>query len=119
LKPLSSSVVAEAAMPILFWDVETRSALDLGIAGAWRYASDPSTEVLCVGFAVDDGEPQIWIPGKPIPEPFVATAGDSSWSAVAHNYQFERAIATRILGPRHRFANSTRATVLLHDIGAG
>jgi DNA polymerase bacteriophage-type len=103
LKPFSSSVVAEAAMPILFWDVETRSALDLGIAGAWRYASDPSTEVLCLGFAVDHGEPQTWIPGNPNPEPFVAAAADSSWTAVAHNYQFERAIATRILEPRHRF----------------
>ena len=67
-----------AAMPILFWDVETRSALDLRIAGAWRYASDPSTEVLCLGFAVDDGEPQIWIPGKPDPEAFVAAASDST-----------------------------------------
>jgi DNA polymerase len=90
-----------AAMPNLFWDAETRSALDLGIAGAWRYAGDPSTEVLCVGFAVDDGEPQIWIPGEPIPEPFIAAVRDSSWRAVAHNYQFERAIATRILEPRH------------------
>jgi DNA polymerase len=93
--------MATPAMPILFWDVETRSVLDLGIAGAWRYASDPSTEVLCVGFAVDDGEPQIWIPGKPCPEPLAAAASDSSWRAVAHNYLFERAIATRILEPRH------------------
>ena len=95
--------MATTAMPILFWDVETRSAADLGFAGAWRYASDPSTETLCVGFAVDDGEPQIWIAGKPCPEPFVAAASDSSWRVVAHNYQFERAIATRILEPRHGF----------------
>src|SRR5262245_13464379 len=88
-------------MPILFWDVETRSTLDLGIAGAWRYASDSNTEVLCVGFAVDDGTPQIWIPGEPLAEPWIAAANDSSWLAVAHNYQFERAIATRILEPRY------------------
>jgi DNA polymerase len=94
-------MMTAAAMPILFWDVETRSALDLGVAGAWRYASDPSTEVLCVGFAVDDSEPKIWIPGEPIPEPFIAAARDSSWRVVAHNYQFERAIATRILEPRY------------------
>src|SRR5215831_14016955 len=93
-------------MPDLIWDGETRSVADLEIAGAWRYASDPSTEVMCVGYAIDDGdlgERQIWLPGQPIPEPFVAAARDTSWNAVAHNYQFERAIATRILEPRHGF----------------
>ena len=77
-------------MPILFWDVETRSALDLGIAGAWRYASDPSTEVLCVGFAVDDGEPQIWIPGEARSQnrsspPLVILAGAQSRTIISSN----------------------------------
>ncbi|PWT77742.1 MAG: hypothetical protein C5B58_16335 [Acidobacteria bacterium] len=88
-------------MPILFWDVETRSTLDLEIAGAWRYAGEISTEVLCVGYAVNDDEPQIWIPGESIPQVFITAAADPSWRAVAHYYQFERAIATCILEPRH------------------
>jgi DNA polymerase len=87
-------------MPHLFFDIETRSTVNLEIAGAWRYASDPTTEVLCLAYAVDDGDPQIWAPGDPIPESFITAAADSSWHVVAHNYQFERAITTRILTPR-------------------
>src|SRR5262245_27276749 len=87
-------------MPTLFFDIETRSAVNLEVAGAWRYAADPTTEVLCVGYAVDDGDPQIWLPGDPLPQPFIAAAADTSWKAVAHNSQFDRAIATRILTPR-------------------
>jgi DNA polymerase len=87
-------------MPYLFFDIETRSTVNLEIAGAWRYARDPTTEVLCLAYAVDDGDPQIWTPGDPIPEAFIAAAADSSWRVVAHNYQFERAVSTRILTPR-------------------
>jgi Toprim domain/CHC2 zinc finger len=83
----------------LFWDVETRSTVNLEIAGAWHYASAPSSEVLCLAYAVDDGDPRIWIPGDPIPEAFITAAADPSWRVVAHNYQFERAITTRILTP--------------------
>jgi hypothetical protein len=88
-------------MPTLFWDIETRSTVSLETAGAWRYASDPTTEVLCVGYAVDDGDPQIWIPDNPIPEAFITAAADPGWRVVAHNYQFERAIAAHILRPRY------------------
>jgi len=90
-------------MPTLFWDFETRSTVSLENAGAWRYAADPSTEVLCVGFAVDDDEPQIWIPRQPVPEEIIAAASDPGWNVVAHNFMFERAIATRILTPRFGF----------------
>ena len=89
------------AMPVIFWDFETRSTLALGTAGDWRYAADPTTEVLCVGFAIDDADPEIWTSGQPIPQAFITAASDPSWSIVAHNYGFERAIATRILEPRY------------------
>src|SRR5262249_53685312 len=87
-------------MPILFWDIETRSCVNLETAGAWRYASDPTTEVLCIGYAVDDGDSQIWVPGAPVPDAFTTAAKDPDWRIVAHNHQFERAIATCILTPR-------------------
>jgi DNA polymerase len=86
-------------MPILFWDAETRSAASLEDAGAWRYAADPSTEVLCVGYAVGDADVQIWTPGQAIPAEFIAAAKDPTWCVVAHNFMFERAILTRILQP--------------------
>jgi hypothetical protein len=82
-------------MTTLFFDIETRSTVDLTAAGAWHYAADASTEVLCVGYAVDDGEPQVWIPGDSIPEAFITAT-----SVVAHNFMFERAITTHILTPR-------------------
>jgi DNA polymerase bacteriophage-type len=83
---------------MLFFDIETRSIVNLETAGAWRYASDSTTDVLCVGYAVDDGDPRIWIPGDPIPEALITAAADP-WYVVAHNYQFERAISTCILTP--------------------
>jgi hypothetical protein len=87
-------------MPVIFWDIETRSTLALETVGAWRYAT-ATTEVLCIGFAVDEAEPEIWTPGQPIPPAFVAAAADPSWLIVAHNYAFERAIEMRILTPRY------------------
>ena len=88
-------------MPVIFWDIETRSTLALETAGAWRYASDATTEVLCVGFAIDDADPEIWTPGQPIPPAFITAAADPNWLIVAHNYAFERTIETRILAPRY------------------
>src|SRR5262249_57361385 len=90
-------------MPIVFWDVETRSTVSLEDAGAWRYAADPTTEVLSVGYAIDDGDPQIWIPGQELPEDLISAARDDSSNWIAHNAMFERAIATRILTPRCGF----------------
>jgi DNA polymerase len=88
-------------MPVLFRDVETRSAVDLKATGAHRYAADPTTEVLCIGYAVDDGPADIWIPGQPIPAPFVEAARNPDWLVIAHNDAFERAIEEHILTPRH------------------
>src|SRR5262249_4902698 len=85
----------------LFRDIETRSAVRLDQCGAWRYAADPTTEVMCVGYAIDDGPVQIWTPGQPIPEEFLAAARDPNWLVVAHNDQFETAIEERLLHPRY------------------
>ena len=73
-------------------DVETRSTLDLKKVGAARYAADPTTDVWCVAWCVDDGPVQLWIPGDPVP----AEIADAS-EVVAHNAGFERAIFRHIL----------------------
>lgn len=44
-------------------DFETRSRADLKKVGAFRYANDPSTEILCVAISKDDEEPVLWAPG--------------------------------------------------------
>jgi DNA polymerase len=87
-------------MPILFRDIETRSVLNLAKVGSWRYAADPSTEVLCVGFAIDAAPAKIWTPDQPIPPEFFEAARDPRWLVAAHNDAFERAIEELVLTPR-------------------
>jgi DNA polymerase len=43
-------------------DYETRSHCDLPKCGGWRYAFDPTTEILCIGIAEEEGEPVVWTP---------------------------------------------------------
>jgi DNA polymerase len=87
-------------MPVLHRDFESRSAIDLTAVGARRYAADVSTEVLCIGYAVDDGPVQIWTSAQPIPEAFHEAARDPAWIVVAHNDGFETAVEELVLGPR-------------------
>ena len=91
-------------MPKLFWDIETRSGANLHDCGAYVYAIDPTTEPLCLVYAVDDNEPQLWLPADPPPVEFTCVAADpESWKLVAHNYDFERAMLENMLVPRFRF----------------
>lgn len=46
---------------ILHLDYETYSDADLRKVGAFRYANDPSTVILCAAIALNDGEPLTWI----------------------------------------------------------
>jgi DNA polymerase len=87
-------------MPDFYYDCETRSAADLKVVGAHVYAANVTTEVLCVGFAVDDGPVEIWTPGQPIPEPAIEAARNPDWRAIAHNAGFDRQIVERILHPQ-------------------
>ncbi len=53
---------------MLFLDFETRSTVDLGKCGADVYSKHPSTEILCMGYAFDEGPIEIWTPKSE--EPF-------------------------------------------------
>jgi hypothetical protein len=91
-------------MPTLYLDIETRSAANLRDCGAYIYAIDASTQVLCLFYAIDDAEPQLWLPSDPVPAAFLDIARrPTEWQLVAHNYDFERAILDNILVPRHGF----------------
>lgn len=48
-------------------DFETRSKAIIQDTGAWRYSLDPSTDALCMCYAIDDGEVELWIPGEHFP----------------------------------------------------
>ena len=64
-------------------DYEVRSRLDLKRVGTHKYAADPSTEVLCCAFAVDEQPIQLWIPPDRVPLEIVEVAANLKWSAVA------------------------------------
>ena len=57
-------------MPTLYCDIETRSTANLRTCGAWVYASDPTTDAICLAYAVDDGN----IPFQAIDEDPLAVA---------------------------------------------
>ena len=81
-------------------DCETRSTIDLRKAGAYRYAQDPTTEVILLAYY--DSVTQTggtWFPGDPPPDClFNIVALVAAWNA-----SFERLMYQDILVPRHGF----------------
>jgi DNA polymerase bacteriophage-type len=90
-------------VPLLIRDYETRGVLDLRAVGAFKYAADPRTEVLCAGYAVDDGPVKLWRPGEPVPREFKTAARDPDWIVAAFSDAFETTVETHILAPRFRW----------------
>jgi len=88
---------------VLYRDIETRSKISLKKVGAHKYATDPSTEVLCVTYAVDDDPVQRWRPADPVPQEFIEAAASQIWVVVAHNDAFESAIEQHVLHARHNW----------------
>ncbi len=83
-------------------DFETASACDLKSAGAWRYAEDPTTEILCAAW-VRDQHPWVWIPGIN-DERLIFLRGNAERDDTifeAHNAGFEQAIWHYIMVPRY------------------
>lgn len=81
-------------------DFETLSQADLKKVGSYRYAEDPTTEVLCLSYCLNDSRIDTWFPGQPIPEPLLRILNDPAVALVAHNAAFERAIFQHVM-PRH------------------
>ena len=80
-------------MSILWCDFETRSRCDLPAYGAYNYAQDASTDVLCMSYAFDDEDVQTWVPGQPFP----ARVKNHKGQIRAHNAAFERLIFWYVL----------------------
>jgi DNA polymerase len=86
-------------------DFETRSAADIS-KGAFRYACDPSTEILVVGVSAEDGSVETWDVLRPVEGNralgILRRAITENWEIHAFNSQFEWAIlkyvASRQLG---------------------
>jgi DNA polymerase len=104
---------------MIFWcDFETASQCDLPEAGVYNYARHPSTRVLCMSYAFNDGPVMTWRPGEPMP--------DVRGQIRAHNAAFERLIFWHVLGmdiPLEQFyctaaqARANCAPGSLEDVG--
>jgi DNA polymerase len=86
---------------ILSIDFETRSAVDLTKTGVYRYAEDPSTDILCMSWAFDDEEPTTWLPSHAVLpariEQHIRTGGEiRAWNA-----QFERVMWNYVMRDRY------------------
>ncbi len=71
---------------------------DLKKAGAYVYAEDPTTDVWCMAYAIDDGPVELWTPDQPFP------FQDLNWDDVqlmAHNASFEFAIWKGVMEPKY------------------
>jgi DNA polymerase len=92
-----STVPAQASI-----DFETFSTVDLTKSGSSRYARDPDTGVICLAFAIDGADPQVWDcnSGAPIPTALrdhIIFGG----TLCAWNVGFERFIWQHVMVARH------------------
>ena len=106
-------------------DLETKSYADLTKVGAWVYSKDPTTEIICACYQIDDEPIQEWWPGKnasdEMPDDLRQALGTGVLSAhhisfeqdaelvcqsypkliEAHNISFERSMWMNVLTPRY------------------
>lgn len=74
-------------------DFETFSEVDVKKVGAFRYATDPSTEVLCLAFDLCDGKGvQEWFPDMGAPPTPLVEHIKAGGIVAAHNAEFEFAV---------------------------
>lgn len=85
-------------------DFETASASDLRKEGAWKYAEDPTTEILCLGYSVDGTKPVLITPDilhygarEFIIGYLEYCVVDPACIFIAHNAGFEKAIWRKIM----------------------
>lgn len=92
--------------PLITIDFETKSYADLKKVGGWAYSEDPTTDVVCVCWGVDDQPIQEWWPGIECEE--VNGMPKDLYMAVmlahpieAHNVSFEYSIWHNVLAPKY------------------
>jgi DNA polymerase len=86
----------------LHLDFETFSEADIRDVGEYRYAFDPSTEILCAAMAFDRAEPVVWHAGLDEidlmeVDPYFDALRDPEVLVYAHNAMFEMSICQALL----------------------
>lgn len=93
----------------LHLDFETKSELDVKEVGASVYARHPSTDILCIGYAVDDEPIEVLKNGEwedcieLVAERLYVLAENPNVVFVAHNASFEQAVWRHIMVERYDF----------------
>lgn len=95
-------------------DFETKSECSLKTAGTYRYALDPTTDILCLAFRLPSWHPDrtgLWHPAFPTLGIPAAAIDDDVWELFdwihhgglveAHNAFFERCIWAKVQVPRY------------------
>ena len=87
-------------MPDLSIDIETYSQVDLKTAGVYRYAADPSFDVLLIGYAIDEEEIKLIDYSDPECDDseFREILTDPRYLKTAYNALFERVCLSRHFG---------------------
>lgn len=78
-------------MTVVHIDFETYCDISVKDVGAWKYSEHPSCEVLCMAYAIDDREPEIWLPHMGPPQ-FLFDLIAAGATVAAHNAAFELAV---------------------------
>jgi DNA polymerase len=126
---------------ILHLDFESFSSCDIRDVGGYRYANDPSTEILCCAVALNDEEPVLWLPYDYvlITDWYANETHEQAWCLIeeaqkpdtivyAHNASFEIAMSDALwqktfgfAPPQHRqwrcTAAMARRAALPHALG--
>lgn len=103
---------------LLFCDIETYCEVDLKTCGVFRYADDPSFEVMLFGFAYNDEDVKVIdiASGEKIPDYVLEDLFDAEILKLAHNAQFEITCLSRWLGrelpPEQWYCTAVRAATL-------
>ena len=84
---------------ILWLDTETKSYCDLISKGAYNYAKDKSTQVICMTYAFDDEDAKIWWAGEESFPIDVANHFANGGQIRCHNAGFDRLIIWYVLCP--------------------
>lgn len=73
-------------------DLETRSSVDIGKCGAYKYAESPDFDILLFGVSVNREPPVVYdlARGETVPEEILAALTDERVTKFAYNASFER-----------------------------
>lgn len=75
--------------PVLWIDFETYSECNIKLRGGMNYTTHPSTQVVCLGWALGDEQANLWTPAEPELPATIIQHVEAHGIVVAHNLTFD------------------------------